>query len=128
MSATIGAAATRVVVLDDEERTVHVLASWLGNLGFVVHGFTSAENAIEFVSREGADVVLTGSHVADMGGAQIAASMRDARRAHPPALVAMTPTGESARGVEPEFDAIVRKPCVLDALLTAISRLVPAHG
>ncbi|WP_169791413.1 response regulator [Sandaracinus amylolyticus] len=122
------AAATRVVVLDDEERTVQVLASWLGNLGFVVHGFTSVENAIEFVSREGADVVLTASHVANMGGAQIAASMRDARRASPPAFVAMTPQGESARGVEPGFDGTVRKPCALDTLLTEISRLAPAHG
>ena len=128
MGATMGAAGvTRVVVIDDEERTVQVLASWLGNLGYVVHGFTSAENAIDFVSREGADVVLTASHVADMGGAQIAASMRHARRACPPAFVAMTPAGESSK-VEPGFDAIVRKPCALDTLLNEISRLCPAHS
>lgn len=128
MSRMGGGPGTRVVVIDDDERTTHVIASWLGSLGYEVHSFESASGGIEFVSREGADVVLTGSHVDGMSGARIADAIRGAAGERAPAFVALTPTSESARVVEPGFDAVVRKPCSLDTLLQEISRLAPASA
>ncbi|MDQ3037500.1 MAG: response regulator [Myxococcota bacterium] len=115
---------TRLVLVDDEERTIHTLFAWLESLGYDVRAFTSATEAIEHVTREGADVVITGSHVADMSGVQICASIRDAT-AHPPAFIGLVSTSEGALANDPAFDAIVRKPCSRDALLNELSRLVP---
>lgn len=128
MGSTSGASGTRVVVIDDDDRTRTVIASWLGSLGYDVHSFTTADDAIEFVSREGADVVLTGSHVDGMSGARIAETIRGQASDRAPAFVALTPTSESPTVVEPGFDAVVRKPCSLDTLLQEISRLAPVAG
>lgn len=115
---------TRLVLVDDEERTVHVLLSWLESLGFDVRAFTSPRDAIDYVTREGADVVITGSHVADMSGAHICESIRDASE-RPPAFVGLAKAGEGVEADDPMFDAVLRKPCSLDTLLNEISRLVP---
>ena len=128
MARTVGGAGTRVVLIDDDERTTSRIASWLGSLGYDVHSFGSAEGGIAFVSREGADVVLTGSHVDGMSGARIADAIRGAAPSRAPAFVAQTPTSESASVAPPGFDAIVCKPCSLDMLLQEISRLAPAAG
>lgn len=116
---------TRLVLVDDDERTVHVLLSWLESLGFDVRAFTSPHDAIDYVSREGADVVITGSHVADMSGVRICESIRDASERPPPAFVGLATTSEGVEANDPMFDAVLRKPCSLDTLLNEISQLVP---
>jgi CheY-like chemotaxis protein len=117
--------AARVVLVDDEEHTVHVLTSWLGSLGYEAHGFTSAQAAVDFVAREGADLVIAGSHVADMGGSRMITALRDAGHPRPPRLLAMTPAGSSPSELDPAFDGAVQRHCALGTLLGEISRLLP---
>lgn len=133
MAETARGIGTRVVVIDDDDRTHLIIGSWLGSLGYDVHSFVTAEEAIDFVSREGADIVLTASHVDGTSGARIAEAIRGVSASHtpavrPPAVVALTLTSESARVVAPGFDAVLRKPCSLDTLLQEISRLAPVSA
>jgi DNA-binding response OmpR family regulator len=116
--------APRLVLVDDDERSLVSLAPWLESLGYDVRAFGSARAAIEHVARAGADVVLAGSHAADMSGAQLFASIRDACARRMPALVWLASTSDPVDAMEPGYDAVVRKPCSLDALLHEISRLV----
>lgn len=121
--------ATRVVLVDEEERTVHAILSWLAALGYDVHAFTSPRDAIELVAREGADVVVTAAHVGDTSGAQICATIRERcrERGAAPACIALATASEGIAEGDPAFDGVVRKPCSLDRLLEEISRLVPAR-
>lgn len=123
--ATHDLGSARVVVVDDDERSLHVLTSWLESLGFEAHAFTSGRAAIAHVAHAGADVALIGSHAADMSGLQVRASMCDTSRTRAPSFVRLAGTNDGIEANDPAFDAVVRKPCSLDALLSEIARLTP---
>ena len=115
-----------VVLIDDEDRLVRVVCSWLESLGFTAHGFTLPADALAYLATSRADVVITGAHVADMSGTQLCACVRGLSDRPPPAFVALAreTDGVAARA---GYDAIVARPAPLDSLLHAITRLVPGE-
>lgn len=116
--------AHRVVFIEEEDRLVRVVCSWLESLGYAAHGFTRAADALAFLATEGADVVITGAHVADMSGPQLCARVRDLGGARPPALVGLARPSDGAAACA-GYDAIVAYPAPLDAILNAITEVVP---
>ena len=113
----------RVVLIDEEARMVRVVCSWLESLGYAAHGFTEPSDALTFLAQVRVDVVITGSHVADMSGPQLCARVRGMSGARPPAFVGLARASEGASACA-GYDAIVSRPAPLDALLHAIARVV----
>jgi len=60
-----------VIVVDDDQDACDLLAKSLSNLGYAVASFTSPAAALEHLSRELTDVVVSDISMAEMDGIEL---------------------------------------------------------
>jgi putative two-component system response regulator len=79
----------RILVLDDEPNVVLVAVRALQRAGYQVEGTSSVSSAIDLVSRQRVDLLLSDVHMPEMSGIEAASALRN----HIPDLVVVMMTG-----------------------------------
>jgi len=121
----LGAAAVRVLLVDDEPAIVAVTRQALTNAGHAVTTALSASAALEIFARspDSFDVVLTHQSMPNMTGTSLISELRALR----PSLACVLMTGlgdEATRAARAPLDVleIIAKPFALSSLLAVIER------
>ncbi len=118
----------QVLVVEDDESTLHLVVTYLRKQGHRVVGVTSAQAALELVPQKGApDVAVLDIGLPDMDGRELLSDLREQMGALD--LPAIFLTGrieeddvQSGRALGALY---LTKPVVLSALSGAIARSVP---
>jgi CheY-like chemotaxis protein len=116
-------ALTRVLVVDDSDQLVGLVAAWLEDEGYLVTTATTGPRAIAAVASESPDVVLLDLILPPPDGFALCEVLQ--RGPRPPVIVVMTGITDSLRlrrlddlGVF----SILRKPLQEETILDAVSR------
>lgn len=118
-----------ILAVDDEPEIIELLSTMLGNFGHQVTGISDGTKAIELLSTEAFDVVLTDLSMPRVSGWDIAAV---ARRKVPKVPVILL-TGWGAQYEEMDLqdagiDGVIAKPFRLEELMSALGNLIPSDG
>jgi CheY-like chemotaxis protein len=123
---TIGRAArtrTRVLVVDDSDQLVQLVAAWLEDEGYHVETATSGSRAIAAAATAPPDIVLLDLILPPPDGFALCDLLR--RDARPPAIIVMTGMTDPLRLRridELGVFTVLHKPLVQEAVLDAVSR------
>jgi DNA-binding response OmpR family regulator len=112
-----------VVVLDDESGLTDVVAAALTKAGFCVHTGSDGAEGLRLISKIVPDIVLLDCMMPVLNGPGVFRAMRaDGRLARIPVLVMSSlPESEAVADIG-GYEAFLRKPFPLDALLAAVDR------
>ncbi len=117
----------RILIVEDEEKILRLLQTYLESVGFEVHGETHGAKAISYVAEHKPDLVILDLRLPDMGGVEVCQEIR----AHYPSwempimmLSAMDTGADQARGLEHGADAYVTKPFEPPQLLAIVTSLL----
>jgi len=120
---TEGAASTRVLVVDDSDQLVGLVAAWLEDEGYLVETATSGTRAIAAAEAVPPDVVLLDLILPPPDGFTLCDVLQ--RGLRPPTIIVMTGMTDPVRlrridglGVF----AVLRKPLLQEAVLDTVSR------
>ena len=116
-------ASTRVLVVDDSDQLVALIAMWLEDDGYAVTTATSGARALAAAAAEPPDVVLLDLVLPPPDGFALCESLQ--RTASPPAIVVMTGVSDPARlrRIEDQgVSALLHKPLTQEIVLDAVSR------
>jgi CheY-like chemotaxis protein len=120
----------RILVVDDEPAIRESVAECLEAEGYPVQAIGRAADALEWLRREPAALVLVDLVMPGMNGAELVERIRadtdPALRAVPVVLMTAAIPGATEREVP--ADGILRKPFELGELLATVSRHWPAAG
>jgi len=83
----------RILILDDEEPIVHMLAKVCENEGHTVSGFTQSVDVFIQLASESVDLLITDMHMPELDGVTV---IREARRLQPH-LFTLIITGHTSR-------------------------------
>ncbi|MEA4862550.1 MAG: ATP-binding protein [Victivallaceae bacterium] len=112
-----------LLVVDDTELNLRVLAGILRNLKATVHTARSAREAIEFLEKNPKlDMVLTDMWMPEMNGSKLAVTIRNNPKLSKLKIVAVTADAEYLPGRE--FDGVLLKPVTFDSVTKALAPLV----
>lgn len=116
-------APVKTILLVDDSRGTRLMTKWyLDYVGFVVHAFSSAEEALARFDPEVHDLVLTDNSMAPMTGAEMAHIIK----MRSPATPVLMYTGAPPRD-QSCLNAVVQKPTPLPALKEVIDRLLASR-
>jgi CheY-like chemotaxis protein len=115
--------ATRVLVVDDSDQLVELLAAWLEDDGYLVTTATTGARALEAATAETPDIVLLDLILPPPDGFSVCRLLR--ARSHPPVVVVMTGIADPVR--LRQLDGlgacmVLQKPLTQPAVLDAIAR------
>jgi CheY-like chemotaxis protein len=122
-AAAAGPRRTRVLVVDDSDQLVALLASWLEDEGYLVSTATSGASAMAAAATESPDIVLLDLILPPPDGFTVAEALQ--RRSQPPLIVVMTGVSDPLRLrriEETRVFAVLPKPLTQEVVLDAVSR------
>jgi CheY-like chemotaxis protein len=113
----------RILIVDDEPLIREVLAEVLADEGYAVHSAADGQEAVEAVSVETPDLVITDVLMPRLSGWELL----DRVRQHHPLLPVIVISAVGQRAARPErlsdHTVFLAKPFALDDLLALVSRL-----
>ncbi len=116
-------AGLELLVVDDTELNLRVLAGILRNLKATVHTARSAHDAIELLAKNPkVNMVLTDMWMPEMNGSRLAAALRRDPGLSRLKILAVTADAEYQPG--PEFDGVLLKPVTFDSVAKALAPLM----
>jgi CheY-like chemotaxis protein len=119
----------RILIVDDEDGIVDVLASILNDEGYVAEGASNGREALEIMAARPPSLVLLDTMMPVMDGQAVLNAMRaDPALAEVPVIMMTAMAAFPALLGGPVAEAYLFKPFDLDALLTRIHRLLGAAG
>jgi CheY-like chemotaxis protein len=129
---TLAAAApAAVLVVDDQEGSRHVFASWLRRAGHVVHEAGTGAEALDLLARHGVQLVLLDVHLPDMSGLEVCERIKANRATSgvPVLHVSATATGADDRvqALNRGSDGYLIEPIERDELLANVTALLRYH-
>lgn len=114
-----------LVVVEDNEDNLEVLETFLRYCGARVEGKRTAAAALDFLSAEGADAILTDVTLLPAGAVEFIDRIHAIHQHSATPIIAVTGrTEKEVRPVESGFAAFMQKPIDLDRLCVMILRLV----
>jgi CheY-like chemotaxis protein len=119
-----------ILVIDDDDATLHASVTVLRSLGYPCRTARSAEEALHEFDRQPAEIILSDWIMPGMSGLELCVALKG--HALPPYAILMTALHDNARlldGVRGGVDDFLRKPIDVDELearLVAASRLIRA--
>jgi CheY-like chemotaxis protein len=118
----------KVIVVEDEPDTRHMLTVVLEQHGASVISASSAEEALKALSAQKPDILISDLGMPDMDGFDLIRKVRteltpELRNVPALALSAYATTEDKQKAVQAGYQAHVSKPAALDDLLTAVSNL-----
>jgi CheY-like chemotaxis protein len=114
---------TRVLVVDDSDQLVGLVAAWLEDEGYLVATATTGARAMAAVSAESPDIVVLDLILPPPDGFTLCRLLNGMRR--PPAIVVMTGIADRPRLRQLDglgIVAVLQKPLTQETLLDAVSR------
>ena len=115
----------RVLVVDDEPVSRHVLEQFLVADGHSVVSAASGTEAIAVGETERFDLMITDHGMPDMNGVQLAAAVREIHAGHPVILLTgFSEIGTWPQEAVPEVDLVLRKPVARGALRKALQTVM----
>jgi DNA-binding response OmpR family regulator len=118
-----GSMLTRVLVVDDSDPLVDLLAAWLEDEGYLVETATSGSRAIAAAAAVPPDIVLLDLILPPPDGFTLCERLQ--RGAHPPVVIVMTGMTDALRLRridELGVFTVLHKPLQQEAVLDAVSR------
>ena len=118
---------SRILVVDDEEPLLDVVARILSGGGHTVQTASTGAAGLKLMAEQPFDIVLTDLGMPGINGWQLAETIRE--RGHPVSVVLMTGWGETVSPNEAKergVDAILPKPVSRDTLLDCVARVAVA--
>ena len=115
----------RILVVDDVPMNLHVATALFNKIGFKnVSTATSGKAALELLSKQPVDLILTDMWMPEMNGADFSAAVKkDPQLAHIP-VIAQTADVETGGNFDmSHFDAILLKPLTKDKLSRMVKRI-----
>lgn len=113
----------RVVVADDVELTRAFVGEILGGYGFDVEAVSSGQEALDVLSEDVADLLVTDQLMPDMDGWALLDEVRKYYPQLPVLLYSSMPPSPVARLYGVAFDATLLKPAASDEFLAVVERL-----
>ena len=115
----------RVLVVDDEPVSRHVLEQFLVADGHSIVSAASGTEAIAIGETERFDLMITDHGMPDMNGVQLAAAVREIHAGHPVILLTgFSEIGTWPQEAVPEVDLVLRKPVARGALRKALQTVM----
>ena len=109
------------LVVDDEPAVRELIALWLDRLGYAPTQAATGREAIEHLAWHTFDLVVLDIHMPEVNGLQV---LDAARRSHEDAcILVLTGPPQSYlldQALTLGADAVVRKPCTIDDIATAM--------
>jgi CheY-like chemotaxis protein len=112
----------RVLVADDSDLMVGLVASWLEDEGYVVATATTGREALDAAAVHHPDVVLLDLIMPPPDGFEVCGKLR--RLPQPPEIILMTGVSDAGhldRAMDLNPVTLLRKPLVAEAVLAAVS-------
>jgi DNA-binding NtrC family response regulator len=108
-----------ILLVDDTHQTRFITKMFLANFGFIVHSFSSAEDALTHFDSHVHDVVVTDNSMAGMTGEEMAHVVKMRSPSTPVVMYSgRRPANCSC------LDSFVQKPTSLDALKDVVDKLL----
>lgn len=118
------AAVPKLVVADDEEGLLFLMVDALRREGYEVEGFETGQLALEWLSRERADLLLLDLKLTDLPAPELVAKLRQLKREVP--FIIITGHGDERTAVEimkqGALDYVMKESGVLDLLPDIVRR------
>jgi signal transduction histidine kinase/ActR/RegA family two-component response regulator len=128
-SAPLSVSTHRVLLTDDDPQQLQLLGDLLDDAGFVSHGVSSGQAALECLHKQAWGVIVTDQMMADGDGWFLLQRVRESELAVPVVLLsAALPQRPASFPANMEFDAILRKPALSDDLLATLWGLLLKVG
>jgi two-component system, NtrC family, response regulator AtoC len=119
--------AGRILVVEDDAPMRELLSKQLDRRGFVTQTCDSASGALELLSREAPDVVITDLHMKGMGGLELCQRIVELRPDVPVLVITAFGSLETAvAAIRAGAYDFITKPFEIEALILALERAV-AH-
>ncbi|MBI5210642.1 MAG: response regulator transcription factor [Elusimicrobia bacterium] len=118
-----------ILVVDDDEGLVDLLASYLRNKGFEVSTASNGDDALAIARARKPDVILLDVMMPGMDGYHAAAHLCEQARGAPPRIIMVSGRDMSAEEGIARFSgaaAVVQKPFNMPALHATIRRVLEA--
>lgn len=118
---------TRILVVDDYDDTVEILALWLKRAGYHTVTASSAAEALEKARAERFDFVISDIAMPVMNGYELIAALRempDYRRTPMIAVTGFAMLNDRDRSIKAGFNAHLTKPISAETLLHIVNRLL----
>jgi two-component system, cell cycle response regulator DivK len=128
---TVSASSQLVLIVEDDQQTREMYAEWFVFSGFRVVQATNGVEAIEKARTLKPDVITTDIGLkGGMDGCQLTESLKSYARTNKIPVIAVTAWaigGYVERARQAGCDAVLIKPCLPEALLAEIQRLLTTH-
>ena len=118
----------KIMLVDDEEQLVAIMASVLQDEGFSVTKSLSAEEALEAFTSISPDLVITDVRMQQMDGFTMCEKVRSAQRDREIPFIFMTGLDDrrgQERAVQLRASAYVNKPFDVDDLIGLVKKVLP---
>jgi CheY-like chemotaxis protein len=123
-STTTRARRHRIVIVEDHEDTLALLAEVLEHDGWSVRTFAEPTRALEAIHESPPEVVLTDLHMSELSGQALARALRSDAKTARLKLVALTGSVAPNTPIRELFDAYLLKPVELPTLGPMLRALV----
>ncbi|WP_029001438.1 response regulator [Azohydromonas australica] len=115
----------RILVVDDEVSNAEVLALILHEEGFLVTVASDGRQALERIEQAAPDLLITDYMMPGMSGVELARAVRQLpRHRNLPVLLMSGAAASTLSAHAQHFDAFLRKPFDIEALLKAVQSLL----
>jgi DNA-binding NtrC family response regulator len=118
----------RVLVVDDEEEVVEILAEFLMEEGFEVVGSRSAEEALAIFRKDDVDLVVTDVRMPGIDGVEMAKEMRERKPDIPIIFVSAYVDFSELKGMIEGSFSFFHKPFDLSDILEEVRRYLFRGG
>jgi len=108
-----------ILLVDDMRETRSITKLFLGSFGYIVHSFSSAEDALAYFNPKIHDLVLTDNSMPGMTGEEMAHIIK----MRSPSTPVLMYTGNRPANLSC-VDVVIEKPAQLTALKDAIEKLL----
>ena len=115
---TISGTQRRILVVDDEVMTRKVIIAYLARGGYAVQAVESGEEALQYLSSETFDLVLTDNSMPVMSGVELAGAIKAIR----PGLPVVMFSGNPPERPVACLDLVLHKPGDIPCLLPSVER------
>jgi CheY-like chemotaxis protein len=118
----------KIMLVDDEEQLVAIMASVLQDEGFSVTKSLSAEEALEAFTSISPDLVITDVRMQQMDGFTMCEKVRSAQRDREIPFIFLTGLDDrrgQERAVQLRASAYVNKPFDVDDLIGLVKKVLP---
>jgi len=116
----VGPAKHSILIVDDEFGLAQMLRDMLHDSGFEVTLAINGRLALEILTEEKVDLVLTDMMMPVMDGAELATMMRKDHKHRDTPIIMMTSLPTAPPRPEGLFDAVLRKPFTPELLLRTL--------